>query len=121
MAITTFLPFQIKLLPTQLIQILIPSTCKSLLCQQGHLHLSHVLEDGLLGKDVVIPISNTTNYFTVQYRFQNVTWRAGQAVPKDNLPNWHYFLPGQWPLLFLNKGELYCKNSGQNITCWGGK
>ena len=41
-------------LATYLLQILIPATYNSLVCQKGNLHFSYVLEDGLLRKYLVI-------------------------------------------------------------------
>ena len=41
-------------LATDLLQILIPATINSLVYQKGNLHFSYVLEDGLLGKCLVI-------------------------------------------------------------------
>ena len=41
-------------LATNLFQITLPSTYISLLCQKGNSHFSYVLEDGLLGKYLVI-------------------------------------------------------------------
>ena len=41
-------------LATYLLQILVPDTCNSFVCQKGNLHFSSVLEDGLLGKYLVI-------------------------------------------------------------------
>ena len=37
-------------LATNLLQILIPGTIYSLVCQKGNVHFCYVLEDGLLGK-----------------------------------------------------------------------
>ena len=41
-------------LATNLLQILIPATINSLVCQKGNMHFSYVLDDGLLGKYMVI-------------------------------------------------------------------
>ena len=41
-------------LAINLLQILIPATINSLVCQKGNLHFSYVIEDGLLGKYLVI-------------------------------------------------------------------
>ena len=42
-------------LATNLLQILIPATINSQVCQRGNLHFSYVLEDGLLGKYYYTP------------------------------------------------------------------
>ena len=41
-------------LATNLLQILIPTTFNSLLCQKANLHFSSVLKNGLLGKYLII-------------------------------------------------------------------
>ena len=41
-------------LATYLLQILIPATINSLVCQKGQFNFSYVLKDGLLGKYLVI-------------------------------------------------------------------
>ena len=41
-------------LATNLLQIFIPATCNGLVCQKSNIHFSYVLEDGLIGKYLVI-------------------------------------------------------------------
>ena len=41
-------------LATDLFQILIPTTMNCLVCQKGNIHFNYVVEDGLLGKYLVI-------------------------------------------------------------------
>ena len=43
----------------------------------------------------------------MQQRFENITGQAGQATPQRFT----------CPTTLLNKGELHCDDSAQNITC----
>ena len=58
----------------------------------------------------------------MQHGFQNITFRAGQAAPKVNLPAGTSTCPAT--LLFnieLNKGEIHCEDSAQKIPLERGK
>ena len=53
---------------TNLLQILVPAIINSLVCQKGNLHFSYVLEDGLLGKYLVItPQKSKSNIIFLEF------------------------------------------------------
>ena len=55
-------------LATQLLQFLIPTIFGSRLCQKGNVHISHVLEDDLLRKYLVI----TPNVKIINYKILEI-------------------------------------------------
>ena len=61
-------------LTTNLLQILIPATSNSLVFQKGNLHFSYVLEDGLLGKYLVIT--------TQKSKFKILYWNFCLSKPE---------------------------------------
>ena len=67
-------------LPTHLLQILIPTTFNSLLCQKGNLHVRHPLKDGLLGKSLDITPFVVT--YTVSFP-QKLAFKSTQAIVRS--------------------------------------
>ena len=54
----------------------------------------------------------------MQNRFQNITYRVGQAAPNAYLPRRHFHLPRH---SVQHLGELRCEDSAQSITCQAGQ